>query len=513
MKAVLKIAEKQRKTKAGLKQIFNYITREDALYKSYGIGVSDNKEIAFKAFMLNKNLWGKNKDKINRFCQHEILSFESGTDPELVKEIVLEYCKRSYQNKNFNSFFAIHIDTNNIHAHILSDNVNFENGMMMQTLTEKQYNKNLRKQGKEEVFVYEEKRRLFDKICNEKGYEISLEESYDFLHQKKIEDGRVWKTQKQIKEFDKKNSWRNIIKNRLEEIYKRADLTEDNIEDIAKEYNLFITRHNKIEKTITFALGSLETKEKIKLERLMEQEQERFDNKEDNIFNYKNFFRDRTLEKNFLETLVAFEKKADEEIEKELKLEQEYIKTLGKEEVKEVKKEVEDKKDPFKNFFHNKRELTEEENKNIKELIKNIYIKNNDDFEKKLEITQPAKLEVEEEEETNEEEKEIIEVKKEVASSETNFKEKLYKKIEKKGDMNVLQFNNFLEDSRDEDNTEFIDFLLKNTSEFVENIDGYKTISAENFREKVEKIVENEEVIDDLSKVIKNEKNKEKEYE
>lgn len=510
MKAVLKIAEKQRKTKAGLKQIFNYITREDALYRSYGIGVSDNKEIAFKEFMLNKNLWGKNKDKINRFCQHEILSFESGTDPELVKEIVLEYCKRSYQDKNFNSFFAIHTDTDNIHAHILSDNVNFENGMMMQTLTEKQYNKNLKKQGKEEVYVYEEKRRLFDKICNEKGYEISLEESYDFLHQKKIEDGRTWKTQKQYNQFKKNNSWRNIIKDKLEEIYKRADLTEDNIEDIAKEYNLFITRHNKIEKTITFALGSLETKEKIKLERLMEQEQDRFDNKEDNIFNYKNFFRDRTLEKNFLDTLVAFEKKADEEIEKELKLEQEYIKTVGKEEIKEIEKEVKDKKDPFKDFFSKKTELTKEENDDIKKIIKDVYLKNNDDFEKKLEITQPSQLEVEEEEEEIEIKKEV-EVKKEVASSEINFKEKLYKKIAKKGDMNVLQFNNFLEDSRDEDNTEFIDFILKNTNEFVENIDGYKTITAENFREKVEKIVENEEVIDDLSKVIK--KEKEKDYE
>ena len=509
MKAVLKIAEKQRKTKAGLKQIFNYITREDALYKSYGIGVSDDKEIAFRQFMLNKNLWGKNKDKINRFCQQEILSFESGTDPELVKEIVLEYCKRSYQDKNFNSFFAIHIDTDNIHAHILSDNVNFENGMMMQTLTEKQYNKNLRKQGKEEVYIYEEKRRLFDKICNEKGYEISSEESYDFLHQKKIEDGRTWKTQKQIKEFDKKNSWRNIIKNRLEEIYKRADLTEDNIEDIAKEYDLYITRHNKIEKTITFALGSLETKEKIKLERLMEQEQDRFDNKEDNIFNYKNFFRDRSLEKNILDDLIKFEKKTDEEIEKELKKELEYIKTFGKEEVKEIKKEVEDKKDPFKNFFSKKTELTKEEKKDIKDFIKNTYFKNNDDFEKTLEITKPtAQPKVEEEEE---EIKKEVEVKKEVASAEINFKEKLYKKIEKKGNMNVLEFNNFLEDSRNEDNTEFIDFILKNTSQFVENIDGYKTISAENFREKVEKIVEKEEVSEELSKVIK--KEKEKEYE
>lgn len=507
MKAILKIAEKQRKTKAGLKQIFNYITREDAIYRSYGIGVSDDKEIAFRQFMLNKNLWEKNKDKINRFCQHEILSFESGTDPELVKEIVLEYCKRSYQDKNFNSFFAIHTDTNNIHAHILSDNVNFENGMMMQSLTEKQYNKNLRKQGKEEVYIYEEKRRLFEKICNEKGYEISLEESYDFLHQKKIEDGRSWKTQKQYNQFKKNNSWRNIIKDRLEEIYKRADLTEDNIEDIAKEYNLYVTRHNKKNNTITFALGSLETKEKIKLERLMEQEQDRFDNKEDNIFNYKNFFRDRTLEKNILDDLITFEKKADEEIEKELKKELEYIKTIGKEEVKEIKKEVEDKKDPFKNFFSKKKVLTKEENDDIKKIIKDVYLKNNDDFEKKLEITKPTALEVEEEEEKEE----VKEVKKEVASAEINFKEKLYKKIEKKGNMNIFDFNNFLEDARDEDNTEFIDFILKNTSEFVENVDGYKIITSENFREKIEKIVENEVVSEELSKVIENKK--EKDYE
>lgn len=510
MKAILKIAEKQRKTKAGLKQIFNYITREDALYNSYGIGVSDNKEIAFRQFMLNKNFWEKNKDKINRFCQHEILSFESGTDPELVKKIVLEYCKRSYQDKNFNSFFAIHVDTNNIHAHILTDNVNFENGMMMQSLTEKQYQKNLRKQGKEEVYVYEEKRRLFEKICNEKGYEISSEESYDFLHQKKIEDGRTWKTQKQYNQFKKNNSWRNIIKDKLEEIYKRADLTEDNIKEIAEEYNLFITRHDKTKKTITFALGDLESKERIKLERLMEQEQDRFDNKEDNIFNYKNFFRDRTLEKNILDTLITFEKETDEEIEKELKKEKEYIKTLGEEE-KEIKKEVEDKKDPFKDFFSKKKELTKEENDDIKKIIKDVYLKNNDDFEKKLEITKPtAQLEVEEEEKEKEK---IVKVKKEVASAETNFKEKLYKKIEKKGDMNIFEFNNFLEDSRNEDNTEFIDFILKNTNEFVENVDNYKIITADNFREKAEKIIEKEEVSEELSKVIKNEKNKERDYE
>ena len=52
MQVIMKIAERQRKSKAGLKQLFNYISRDN--FKCAGVGVSDNKEIAFKQFLINK---------------------------------------------------------------------------------------------------------------------------------------------------------------------------------------------------------------------------------------------------------------------------------------------------------------------------------------------------------------------------------------------------------------------------------------------------------------------------
>ena len=35
----MKIVEKKRKSRAGLKQLFNYINRDSAIYKTGGIGV------------------------------------------------------------------------------------------------------------------------------------------------------------------------------------------------------------------------------------------------------------------------------------------------------------------------------------------------------------------------------------------------------------------------------------------------------------------------------------------
>jgi len=50
----MKIVENKRKSRAGLKQLFNYINRDNAIYKTGGIGVADDKEIAFKQMILNK---------------------------------------------------------------------------------------------------------------------------------------------------------------------------------------------------------------------------------------------------------------------------------------------------------------------------------------------------------------------------------------------------------------------------------------------------------------------------
>lgn len=329
MQVIMKITERQRKSKAGLKQLFNYISRDN--FKCAGVGVSNNKEIAFKQFLINKSLFGKDIDNKNRFTYHQILSFGAEVDKETVFKITEEYCQKNFLEKGFNSFFAIHTDTNNIHCHIVADNVNFKTGKMLQSLTEKQYNKEVRKQNKEEVYTYEKQREIFEDICISNGLDITDKERYKSMHEEKEKEGRKWLNKEQYRAIKDKDSWRNIIKDKLEEIYKRVDLTEDNIKEIAKEYQLEVTRHNTKNKTITFALVDLQgkpTKERIKLERLEEQESELNRSKDkENIFEYNNFFKDREKEKQQEEERKREqEEKIRKQQEEKARLEQEKIK-------------------------------------------------------------------------------------------------------------------------------------------------------------------------------------------
>ena len=350
MQVIMKIAERQRKSKAGLKQLFNYISRDN--FKCAGVGVSDNKEIAFKQFLINKSLFGKDTDNKNRFTYHQILSFGADIDKETVFKITEEYCQKNFLEKGFNSFFAIHTDKENIHCHILIDNVNYKTGKMLQSLTEKQYNKEVRKQNKEEVYIYEKQRELFENICIEHGLDISEKERYKSMHEEKEKEGRKWLTKEQYRAIKDKDSWRNIIKGKLEEIYKRVDLREDNIKEIAKEYQLEVTRHNTKNKTITFALVDLQgkpTKERIKLERLEEQESELNRSKDkENIFEYDIFFkgREKEEEKTREETIKIEAPDEDKEKDKkDFEKEKEYKNILDNffEEQEEKKKEQDSK--------------------------------------------------------------------------------------------------------------------------------------------------------------------------
>ena len=49
--------------------------------------MSDDSEKAFKQVMNNKRRFNKAQDDKMRFCYHEIISFEYGTDPELALKI------------------------------------------------------------------------------------------------------------------------------------------------------------------------------------------------------------------------------------------------------------------------------------------------------------------------------------------------------------------------------------------------------------------------------------------
>ena len=387
----MKIVENKRKSRAGLKQLFNYINRDNAIYKTGGIGVADDKEIAFKQMILNKKDWNKNNDNKDRFCFQEILSFPSGTDKELIAKITEEYCNEFYK-KGFQSWYGIHQNKDNPHTHIIIDNVNFKTGKSLISLTEKQLEKEPHREKKEEVFVYEKQRDLFEDICRKNGIEIGIEETYRYMHLKKEkEGGKKWQTKNEYNTFKDKNSWRNIIKDKLEEIYKRIDVNEENIVDIAREYGLGISRHNKEKGTITFGLldsnGEIESKKKIKLDRLMEQEQGSFTDPSENIFIYSNFFRDRSREE---ENVRQFEELLEAEREKEI--EKELVKVMEEKEksIKEVANSlIKSKENQYNRKLEREREvekLLESNHKDYKQDINKIVNLEQDFKDKEKEI-------------------------------------------------------------------------------------------------------------------------------
>lgn len=391
MQVLMKIVENKRKSRAGLKQLFNYINRDNAIYKTGGIGVSDNKEIAFKQMILNKKDWNKNNDNKDRFCFQEILSFPSGTDKELIAKITEEYCNEFYK-KGFQSWYGIHQNKDNPHTHIIIDNVNFRTGKSLVSLTEKQLEKEPHREKQEEVFVYEKQRDLFEEICRKNGIEIGIEETYRYMHLKKEKEcGKKWLTKNEYNTFKDKNSWRNVIKDKLGEIYKRIDVNEENIVDIAREYGLGISRHNKEKGTITFGLldsnGEIESKKKIKLDRLMEQEQGSFTDPSENIFIYSNFFRDRTREK---ENVRQFEELLENEREKQI--EKELVKIMEEKEksIKEVANSlIKSKEKEYNRELEREREvekLLESNHKDYKQDINKIVNLEQDFKDKEKEI-------------------------------------------------------------------------------------------------------------------------------
>ena len=327
MQVIYKIAEKQRKTRAGFVQLMNYISRDS--FKTFGVGTSDNKDIAIKHYLSNKDLYDKNRDGKDRFTYHVMASFGADVPVEKVIEIMEEFCTDNFYDKGFNSFFAVHTDTNNIHCHVIADNINFNTGNMIRSVTEKQYESmSQKKKDKAETFVYEHQRKLFEDICIKHGLDISLEERYEYMHEQKVKEGRTWLSKEQYRAGKDKNSWRNILKDKLEGIYKSEDVNEDNIKDIAGKYGLEVTRHNKTNKTITFAITDEQgKKQRIKLERLSAQEKElNRDSTDENIFIYDNFFKVKEKEKKQEEERKREQEKSKREQEEKARLEQEKIK-------------------------------------------------------------------------------------------------------------------------------------------------------------------------------------------
>lgn len=74
------------------------------------------------------------------------------------------------------------------------------------------------------------------------------------------------------------------------------------------------------------------------------------------------------------------------------------------------------------------------------------------------------------------------------------LREDIYKFIESKGDLILLDAVNLLEDYKTTENREIIDYIIKVLPSVVENVDGYKTVVAEDFKYNIEKKLEDARV-------------------
>ena len=564
MQLVMKIAEEKRMNSDGMKALFNYIARDS--FTTVGIGMSDDKDKAFRQTQANKKRFNKAIDDKMRFCFHDIISLEYGTDKELALKIGIEYCQKEYEEKGYNCFIGVHTDTKNTHIHILIDTVNFRTGKMLQSLTEKQLEKVPEREFLDEVHIYERQRKLVEDIAISHGYEIEDSKRYEAMHEAKKTDknARKWLTKNQYQAFQKgekgelkeEKSWRNEIADKVKAMYKRLDITEDNIKEIAKEYNLEVTRHNKTNKTITFAIlnedgkatkqrlklvqalsekaGKNKLKEEdkdkvklgIKLERLHDQEKGNY-NTETNPFSYENFFRDRSKEiennKDFEEFIKEIEA---EELEKELE-------KVMKEKEKTIKEVAE-------NLIENKKNIYKNEKEKAEEISKMIEINQNDYKQDKEKITNLEKELIERKEEIPKLEASIkdytntknllqedlpnkeLEAEKKIAVADDKEKEvERLKALLERAEKELESANNQKEiaiTSRDNTKNRIndIDTLIKNNSNKInENNEKIKSIpvAVENLKDDLERIDKKIEAHrEDLKVVSENIKQKEQDY-
>ena len=520
----MKIAEEKRMNSDGMKALFNYIARDS--FTTVGIGMSDDKDKAFRQTQANKKRFNKAIDDKMRFCFHDIISLEYGTDKELALKIGIEYCQKEYEEKGYNCFIGVHTDTKNTHIHILIDTVNFRNGKMLQSLTEKQLEKVPERENLEEVHIYERQRKLVEDIAIANGYEIEDNKRYEYMHEAKKNDknARKWLTKNQYKVFkeDEEKSWRNEIANKIKEMYKRLDLTEENVNQVANEYGLTVTRHNKEKQTITFATieNGEATKNRIKLERLHDQEKGNFTS-ETNPFDYNNFFRDRSKEIENNREFEEFVKEIEaEELEKELE-------KVMKEKEKTIKEVAE-------NLIENKKNIYIEEKEKAEEINKMIEINQKDYKQDEKKITDLEKEMIERKEEIPKLEASIKDysntknlLEEDLPSKEEAIKDKT--KIADDKEKEVERLKALLQQAEKElesantqkenaitsrDNTkeriEDIDTLIKNNSDkIIENKEKIKTIpvAVETIKDSLErtekKIEEHREELKVVSEVVK----------
>ena len=552
---------------ASLKRVLEYVSRkgknQDEVYKSYGIGLSDNTDKAFKQIMFNKNAFNKAD---GRQYKHYVTSYPIGyNDLETIEKITTQFAEENFLNRGFKCYVAIHKDKDHYHSHIIVDSVNFINGYKLQELDEKQllkarYTRYKDKKLEDWEVRLEDLKKSMEEIALEYGVP-SPERSLGKAKTKNI--GKMAK----YKALEKDNSWRNKIAKIWEETILEETTTWKNLEKKLNERGIYFNRFNAGNKAITLAtdyeVGEETKKGKVRLNKLSSEEDYRFQTTP-NVFEWNNFTKilDKHEEKEYKEKLEniikTFSKPVDSGedsgLEKELKISEKEIKkeiysyffhssdikiedaekTLNdlRKETNEImidkmlkvlpevfgiyrtieawdfepimEEVLEYRKDELKELEKIKTKKYEEEiafspwdyyesKKKKEEEIEKDYLK---EYIKEYKPTKSNKEEEEIEEKVEEKKPQVQEKEKvvvqEIKKKKTlmESKEDIYKFIESKGDLILLDAVNLLEDYKTTENREIIDYIIKVLPSVVENVDGYKTVVAEDFKYNIERKLE-----------------------
>ena len=467
-------------TPASLKRVLDYVTRkgkdESEVYKSYGVGLSDNSDKAFRQIMFNKNAFNKAD---GRQYKHYVTSYPIGyNDLETIEKITTKFAEENFLNRGFKCYVAIHQDKDHFHSHIIVDSVNFINGYKLQEITEKQLLKARYKDKKLEDWEVklEDLKKSMEEIALEYGVP-SPERSLGKAKTKNI--GKMAK----YKALEKDNSWRNYIAKTWEEVILETTTTMENLEQKLREKGIFFNRFNAENKTLTLATEYITEEEKkvgkIRLNKLAGEEDYRFQ-ATPNIYQWDNFVKilekhkEKEVEKELTENDIE---KALLTLEKDALLEKEFEK-----EIEEVKIELDKVKEyntlPMITMncreFYSKvitffREF-EEHKKDYKDLDELKNLKSDNGWELILEyntarISRLAKAEKEEKEKIEEEkerERERIELEKMRKNFEYNERHDRIRADEKAREQERIKLNKKIEDNK------FIDIKEKEIKPFAE---------------------------------------------
>ena len=571
----------------GLKNVINYITsgEKERIYKVEGIGLSDNKDIAYKEMLINKKGFGKED---GRQYKQFILSFGIGIDAETVYKIGVKFAEENLLKRGYKSILAVHDDKEHKHVHIITDSVNYITGMKFHEIEwkalekEKNRYKNYNKDVNTSEVILEDLIESLDEISLEYGIlPLKKEKSKS----KNITDKEKYKT------LEKEDSFRNKIASIYEKIAIMPSTNKNNIFERLEKEGVYIAQRNDgkknfdIEKkTLTLAIkyvkNGKELEGKCRLKLLEKEESYRF-NVTENVFAFdyvfnreveltKNNIENKEKEYNYNITLDEIKKEIEKDIPKtEKEWQEELIKRLEKEysrkrltleEIQEVFKPVENKENKYiidytikalkENLLEDdgtiilndigsalrtalspikieekKKEIIDESDYTFEYKHKELNYK---DFTSILSKKEEPKEELElttytsynnsenkelEEEKKIEETKKVEEVKNDrikikKKKTQKELKEEIYKLIESKENLILLDAVNLLEDYKTTENREIIDYIIKVLPSIVENVDGYKTVVVEDFRQNLENKLNNEFKEEKEHKV-----NKEKKFE